>query len=264
MPEKIVETPVQKELHVFFVLDTSASMLDQPITALNDAMRSTVGELNKHDGTNADFFVGVLEFNDNARWIANTRNGERKLTRLKDFTWTNLRAGGMTALGAALKELNTALSRNDKMQSPTGNWAPVVIFMSDGGPTDDWRNGLTLISDNRWYQQAIKIAFALGEHADKAVLEEVVNVGTNPGEVIKTNDLQVFSDLIKLVAVTSSLASSRSKNVNDPVDTKAIVDEAKKAGGYEENDEGEVVQGKLAQIYDMNAPVDDDLFDDLG
>lgn len=217
----------KKELHIFYVLDTSGSMSGAPIGALNDAMRSTVDELRKKDGEKADLRIAVMEYNSNTRWITQGNNG---VENLQDFFWTDLQAGGLTYLGAALKELNTSLSRNEKMKSDTGNKIPVIIFMSDGYPNDDWQEGFRIVSENKWYKAAIKIAFALGDDADVDVLAKIIGVnkdGTikpNYEAVIKTNDLQVFANMIQAVSVTASLAASTSQMVGSEVTSEGIVE----------------------------------------
>lgn len=255
MPGKI-ETEgigtVKKELHIFYVLDTSGSMSGEAIGALNDAMRATVEELKKKDGENADLRIGVLEYNSKARWVTKGTNG---LENLQDFIWTDLQATGMTALGAAMKELNTSLSRNDKMKSATGNKIPVVIFMSDGYPNDNWEDALKTLAENKWYRAAIKIAFALGEDADEDSLAKVVGVRKdgsivpNREAVIHTNDLQVFSDMIQIVSVGSTLAASTSRTVDDPVDPATIIQSGISAGGYTVGTDGTV-------MVDPNPPID--------
>jgi hypothetical protein len=56
----------------------------------------------------------------------------------KDFQWRDLEASGLTSMGEAYKELEQQLShRRGFMQEATGSFAPVIILMSDGEPTDD-------------------------------------------------------------------------------------------------------------------------------
>ena len=217
-----LEKVVSKELHVFYVLDTSGSMTGAPIAALNDAMRATVRELagiNKTNG-DADFKIGVLEFNSAAHWVTVNASGDPIVQDMEDFFWSDLQANGLTALGDALTELNKQLSRSNLQQSATGNKAPVIIFMSDGGPNDNWTPALDALNKNAWYQQAIKIAFALGDDADTDVLSRVV--GTSEA-VIQTTDLETFKNMIRVVSVTSSLAASVSKPKDTPVTGAGVV-----------------------------------------
>lgn len=228
-PEKLDGT-VNKELHVFYVLDTSGSMIGAPVGALNDAMRATVEELKKKDGEKADFHIAALEFNTNTRWVTKGNNG---LEALADFIWTDVQATGMTYLGKALRELNTCMSRNAMMKAATGNKIPVVIFMSDGYPNDPdgWENGLQELAQNKWFRHAIKVAFALGDDADVDALAKVVGVREDGSivpcyeAVIKTNDLKTFADMIQAVSVTASLSASSSVLTSTAKSGKDIVQE---------------------------------------
>lgn len=265
-----MEGTAKKELHIFYVLDTSGSMTGAPIGALNDAMRSTVKELSKKDGEKADIRIAVLEFNSTPRWITEGNNG---VEYLSDFVWTDLGAGGYTAMGLALEELNTSLSRNDKMKAETGNKVPVVIFMSDGYPNDDWESALNALSQNKWYRYAIKIAFALGDDADSDVLARIIGVrkdGTIVPDyeaVIKTNDLQLFSNMIRVVSVSASLAASTSQMVGTEVSGRSVVKEViPQATPIEQNQPVQLDPSMYGEenIYDsIKDNTDDDIFSDF-
>lgn len=248
---------VKKELHVFYVLDTSGSMEGAPIAALNDAMCDTVNELAKISASSADaaFKIAVLEFNTNARWITKGENG---VEDIEDYVWENLQETGMTYLGNALEELTTSLSRNSMMKSPTGNKVPVIIFMSDGYPNDKgWEQKLDKLKENRWYQQAIKIAFALGDDADTGVLAKVVG---DAKAVIQTSNLEAFKGMIRIASVTASLAASTSKTSSAALTGADVVNGAT-GGGNDFDENGAVVVTDIedvdVDIYD-NTPVDMD------
>lgn len=215
----LAEGIVKKELHIFYVLDTSGSMTGAPIAALNDAMRDTVNELAEISKTSADaaFKLAVMEYNSACRWVTFGDNG---LEDMEDFFWTDLEARGLTNLGEAMKELNNQLSRNAMMKSATGNKIPVIIFMSDGYPNDSWEQALNELKNNKWYNTAIKIAFALGDDADESVLAQVVG---STEAVIKTNDLAAFKSMIRIVSVTASLAASTSRTTSGGISGEDIV-----------------------------------------
>ena len=197
----------KKELHIFYLLDTSGSMTGAPIGALNDSMRDTVRELAdlSRSSNDASFKIAVMEYNSTVRWVTMGNNG---LEDIEDFIWTDLDAGGVTSLGAALRDLNSQLSRNAMQKSATGNKRPVVVLMSDGFPNDDWADALDELWKNRWYQQAIKGAFAMGDNADVGVLGKVVG---GSEAVLRTSNLSVFRKLMRVVSVSASLASSVSR-----------------------------------------------------
>lgn len=226
-------TSVKKKMHFFYVLDTSGSMQGAPITALNDAMRSTFDTLRSVQNENmtvADFAISVLEFNNDARWTSPIP------VNIDDFEWDDLTAGGGTELEVALDKLDGALTRNSggRLDTKVGNKNPMIIFMSDGIPFDGWERGLERLNKNHWYTHAIKVAFALGEEADVDVLSKLV--GTE-GAVIKTDNLEIFKRMIRIVSATGSRAGTRSllnkKDTESPDSGKNVAKEAAKLAAAE-------------------------------
>ena len=213
----------RKHLHVFFILDTSTSMggTSGKIEMLNRAMKETLEVLQQEARKNADakLHVAVLEFNSGARWI--TANGPEDLE--EDFIWDDLKAGGLTDMGMALTELDTKLSRNAWLNSMTGALMPIMIFMTDGHATDNYKKGLDQIRQNKWFEKGVKIGFAVGEDADANMIAEIVG---NEEAVINTNDLELFRKLLVFVTVRSSMLQSKPR-VDEDVSGADIVEEAK-------------------------------------
>ena len=200
----LTESP-RKELHVFYVLDTSGSMEGAKISALNHAVEECTQALKTLAKGNGDakLKMAVLEFNTNCRWV--TANGPEDLE--EDFIYEYMEAGGLTEMGAALRELNGKLSQHEYLKSMTCALMPVIIFMTDGYATDDYENALQEIRKNRWFRRGTKIGFALGDDADVAMIASVVG---NKEAVIQTTDLELFKRLMKFVSVTASMLVSQS------------------------------------------------------
>lgn len=226
-PTDNTPTP-RKDLHVFYILDTSKSMKeDGKIETLNAAMKETLEALQAEAKKNADakLHAAVMEFNSGANWI--TQHGPEALE--EDFIWTPLSTGGLTDLGAALTELNAKLSKKTWLDSMTGALMPILIFMTDGQPTDNYRKGLELIRKNKWFLESTKIGFAIGEDADERVIAEVVG---NREAVIKTTDLDEFRKLLVFVSVRTSLLVSTSV-IGEVPEAKKIIEDARKELGLD-------------------------------
>ena len=133
----------RKILPIIYVIDTSGSMAGTRIAAVNQAMAETMKVLKEVSAKNptAELKIGVLQFANGSSWI---HDG---LISIDDFYWDELTAGGITDLGAALNELHKRLSSKSFLRSKVGYLRPVVIFMSDGNPTDDYESALTNISN---------------------------------------------------------------------------------------------------------------------
>lgn len=87
---------------IFFLVDTSGSMVNDPIEAVNAAMRQAIPEIKNFAQENADssILVNVLEFSTGVNWMS------EKPVNVEDFNWYDLKASGLTAMGAAFGELN--------------------------------------------------------------------------------------------------------------------------------------------------------------
>lgn len=217
-----LEAVPRKDLHVFFVLDTSGSMSGDRITALNNGMTECIdalSDLAKNNG-DANIKIAVMQFDSNVKWI--TYNGPENM---EDFTWEPLDCGGMTSMGAALAELDSKLSRNEFLSSVTGALMPVIIVMTDGFANDEWEAPLARIRDNKWFRKATKIGFAIGDDADLKMISEVVG---NSEAVIRTTDLNLFKKLIKFVSVTASTLASTSHTTSTSADGASVIQTAKK------------------------------------
>lgn len=227
MPEQ--GTVTRKKLVVFYVLDTSGSMEDDgKIGALNEAMRETVDVLQNIAKGNADaeIQIAVLQFSSGAQWVT------EKPKYVEDFYWDDLKAGGLTDIGDALSELYNKMSRHEFLQSNTGYMIPIIIFMSDGYPTDNWEKALQKITDketgNKWFRYSTKIAFALGKDADVNTLSKIVG---NKEAVIQTSDLETFKKMIKVVSantvLTNSISHPQGQGTSGTDIVKKITDEEK-------------------------------------
>ena len=128
------------------------------------------------------------------------------------------------------------------MNSQTGAYAPVILLFSDGGPTDNWEKELKQLKLNNWFKHAIKIAIAIGDDADKAVLAEFT--GTIES-VITVNDKHTLKALIRKVSVRASEFQSHSKQSGDTTSSA-------------EDDSAQIAQdavNEIKQDASQNSPV---------
>lgn len=195
----------RRQMSLFFIVDTSGSMDGEKIAAVNTAIREVLPEIAEISSENADAQIKVacLQFANDVQWLF-------RPTDVEGMTWNDLRAEGMTSMGTAFNELNTKLSRKEFLDSPTGNFAPVLFLMSDGQPTDEYHISLDSLRENRWFQVAIRVAIAIGDDADKNILTEFTG---NPELVLTAHTPEALKQMIRFVSVTSSKIGSRSSGI---------------------------------------------------
>ena len=220
--DETVSVP-RRTMTLFFLIDTSGSMEGNKIGAVNDAVVNVLPILNDISETNpdAEIKVAALEFSSDVRWLYDEPKSA------KDFIWQDVTASGLTSLGGACAELAAKLSRNGGfMQSASGSFAPAIILLSDGGPTDNYEVGLAKLQTNNWFKSAIKIAIAIGDDADKDVLKQFTG---NAEAVITVHNIDALKQIIRVVAVTSSQIGSKSSTAGDVTKQDQVIKDVQDA-----------------------------------
>lgn len=211
--EEITPSP-RKVMTLFYLVDTSGSMCGSSIGTVNAAMEECIPMLKEVAQANddAEIKVAIMQFSSGCSWITPASGP----VGLDDIIWNDLQAGGLTEFGTALIELDKKLSRNEFLKSQTGAYAPVILLLSDGGPTDNWEVGLNKIKQNNWFRHAIKIAIDIESGSDRRVLAEFTG---NPEAILDAKDTATLKKMIHKVSVRASEFQSHSKQSSDVVTT---------------------------------------------
>jgi uncharacterized protein YegL len=204
----------RRTMVLFFVIDTSGSMEGSKIGTLNSVVEDVIPEIRQisNENTDAQIKIAVLEFSEGAKWHTSSPMD------LAGYSWIYLNADGITDLGAACKTLNEKLSIDAFMGDVAGSFAPAIFLLSDGVPTDDYKKPLSDLWQNNWFKKAIKVAIAIGNDANKAVLKEFTG---NSETVLTVHSPEALRKMIRFVSLTASQIGSKSSSVG-----KAGVDEA--------------------------------------
>lgn len=199
-----VEEMPRSVMPLIFLVDTSGSMSGNKIAALNTAVREALGEVGEISCNCADALIkiAVLEFNTSVRWMDNN------LVDAQSFQWQDLTAGGVTNFGEAVKQLGAKLTRKDGgfFEGACSRRAPAFILLSDGGPTDSYKNNLKELRDNRWFEVGAKVAIAIGDSADTDMLAEFTG---SKESVITVHDVDQLKKIIHTVSIHTSTIGTR-------------------------------------------------------
>jgi len=209
-----VESIPRRTMVLFFVIDTSGSMSGSKIGSVNSAIEEVVPEIRDISSNNADaqIEIAALQFDSGCRWI--TSSGPIEAEK---FHWNMIDASGVTDFGAACRELDKKLSTKEFMKRASGSYAPVVILLSDGEPTDNWQGELDALKQNNWFKSAIKVAIAVGQDANHAVLEQFTG---SSEAVLEVHNRDMLKRMIKFVSVRSSQVGSKSDQAGGESKTK--------------------------------------------
>jgi uncharacterized protein YegL len=199
---------------LFFVVDVSSSMEGKKIGALNEAINNVIPEIKDISESSADanIKIAVLKFSTGAEWVYPAP------IEAEDFKWTYLNPDGWTDFGMACKLLNEKLSRTTGfMTAAGGSFAPVILLLSDGEPTDIYKPSLDELKKNNWFKNAIRIAIAIGDDANTNVLGEFTG---SSERVVKVHSPEALKKLIQFVSVASATIASKSKDSKELTLTK--------------------------------------------
>lgn len=254
--EKLVGI-AQTEIIVIPIIDVSGSMSGEKIGQVNSAMESVPDQLRKinDDSIEANLLVAPLEFSNGARWVS-LKNEEPMSPEA--YRWVDVKANGVTDLGEAFKKLAQKLTVTEKggWMKGRGGAAPVLILLSDGGPTDDYRTQLESLKKRGWFRAAIKFAISIGDDADDRVLAEFTG---NPEAVIKIRDFKDLSSIVRTVIVSASKSASQSASVSTSTGntSNVVTDNSVQA---DEQFQDEVVTRVVNDVNNLKLDSTDDLF----
>ena len=196
----------RKVLTLILLVDQSGSMMiNDNLGKVNGAIRDLLPQLQELSAYNdsVEPRLAILAYSSGCRWATCDGKGNAGATSPWGYQWKDLEPTGLTDMGAAFAELESKLSTPSFMASATGAYAPVIILLSDGRPTDYWQGGLVRLKRNEWFRAATKIAVSVDE-SDVSVLSEFTGSADTVLQVnSRKEDLRQL--LYRLVTVSSEL-----------------------------------------------------------
>lgn len=188
----------EKLMVVIFIVDCSKSMEDNGrIQAVNAALHELKFRLSEiKSNNNLDLKLAIMGFTSSAKW-------ELDLTPIDEVVLNNISVrAGLTEYGTVFRELNRVLCKDEFMNHVGKKAAPVIVFLTDGEPTDDYSSDLELLMKNGWFSCANRSAILMGDAFNNAnaknAVEKFVN---NPlTDVVSADDTTVVTE--KITAAT--------------------------------------------------------------
>ena len=157
-----------RRLPVYLLLDVSGSMSGEPIAAVENGVQTMHAALMSDPNALETAYLSVITFSDSVQQVV-------PLTELNQFVPSQLKAGGMTSLGAALKFVAECAEREVTKTTPEvkGDWKPLVFIMTDGAATDNVDAGLEEFKKRKW---GVVVACGAGAGADTDELKKITEV----------------------------------------------------------------------------------------
>jgi len=120
-------------------------------------------------GARISMRMRTLKFSDHAEWV------DKFTITVDQYSWKNLSAekGGCTLGEAFIKVAQDLKPIVEVGTMPKKAYPPVLVLITDGYPTDDWKSGLDSLNKISEFRGSCRIAFNLAD-ADPDVIQEFI------------------------------------------------------------------------------------------
>lgn len=228
-----------RPLHFFWMVDCSSSMAGDRIGAVNHAIQECIEPMREEaaGNPNAQLYIHTLKFASGASWVT------AEPVPIEEFAWEDVEASGITDMGKAFELLAGQLSMPPM---PARALPPVIVLLTDGYPTDDWKRPLEKLLKMPWGKKAVKVAIAIGKDAERSVLEAFTG---NPEAVLDAGNPEVLTHFIKWA---STVASAVSNPTSNPIEVGDVQETEQSS---QETQEPHMLDGNISlpDMDDVNA-----------
>ncbi len=188
---------MNRRLPVYLLIDCSESMIGQGIEAVRAGLHTMLGSLRRDPHALESVCLSVITYDATARL-------ECPLTPLIDFQEPQLTLRPGTSLGAALSLLADQIQFEVRKTTydTKGDYRPLVLLLTDGQPSDNWRAPLNRIGAAVLPRPANIYAVGCGIDVDYSVLQNITDV------VLRMDDMGPESFGKLFVWLTASVSSA--------------------------------------------------------
>ena len=196
----VITTP--RPLPVILLADVSGSMATNgKIDALNDAIQAMLESFSDEDSSRAEIHVSVIIFGKGGARI------HQSLLPAAQIKWDRVTAAGNTPMGAAFELVLNMVEDYD--QVPSRAYRPTVVLVSDGQPTDEWREPLQRLLASDRAAKASRFVLGIGDDADPAMLAEFLS--DSAARVYSAHEARQIKNFFRWVTMS---VTQRTRSVN--------------------------------------------------
>ncbi|MGW0486443.1 vWA domain-containing protein [Nonomuraea sp. NPDC003214] len=205
-------TAKARPLPVLVLADVSGSMGEPPekIDVLNECIRRMLDDFATADVGRGAIHIGVIAFSQDGAVL------HQELGPAAAASWTDMEARGGTPLGAALSLADELL--HDESVVPARAFAPTLVLISDGMPTDEWEEALDHLLNSPKGSRANRLAIAIGPEMTeqaRAVLRRFVS--DEASGVFEAQDVGRIQQYFRWVTVTVTQRAQSTRPDRTPV-----------------------------------------------
>jgi uncharacterized protein YegL len=140
-----VDVPQKKSrTDIIWICDCSKSMKGKRKSAsMNLMIREITNELNEilNESPSTEINIRTIKFSNSAEWV------NPSFVPVQSFSWNDLIPEGISNLGNAFEALSKEFQEKSPEKDQYDRYRIVLILISDGYPTDNWRAPLEDMKD---------------------------------------------------------------------------------------------------------------------
>lgn len=191
-----------RRLPIYFLIDTSESMVGEQIQLVEEGFASIIKELKTDPYALETVWISIIVFAGQAKTIV-------PLQELVSFYPPKFPIGSGTSVSKGLEHLMFELKR-DLVKTTTeqkGDWKPIIFLFTDGVPTDDTQQAIEEWKQN-WQRSANMVAISFGSEADTHLLSEL----TQNVLLFKNTTTESYKEFFKWVTASIKTSSISVEN----------------------------------------------------
>jgi len=200
---KNIITHDARPLPVILLADASGSMYsDNKIGILNNAIREMIDSLKDESSLRAEVKFIIITFGgaDSSLYCS--------MKKASEIKWNDISAGGATPMGSAFAMIKSIVENKDII--PSRAYTPTIVLLSDGIPTDEWKEPLELLLTSSRASKATRMAMSIGAGDEGIeVLKEFL--GDSSLKVFESNEARDIQKFFRFVTMS---VSQRIKSIN--------------------------------------------------
>lgn len=202
-----------KRILVLFIVDATKSMEGPAIGQVNYALTELFSDMKSFASDNSlNMDLAIMSFSNSVKWEMQPED----INNCFSVPQINVRPGN-TQYGVVYNELNKRLNKNDLLKSAGKQAPPVLVFLTDGAPVDDYKYDMEQLRKNGYFMLANRSAVIMGEGANDSDARNAVAEFTMDENMVLTTDLtEKIKDTIKLATLHTIKGTEINKKTEVP------------------------------------------------